>query len=298
MDTIKSAIWGDNNARAADEEPISGEQGRGTVSEPYDKGNEEIQQEEEAKNANAANQNANMEMEEKDGPSDATNQTGDPSSGVQPEQKQQGADRPEETPDNSGNVDSAADNSNSAVNNSSSTADKPSTSDISGDGEKPTSSKSGKPDMPHTDSQREELMKTGEFPRDPDDHSGEPMKMHGGSADKDKPAADDGNDAESKVKTDRSASVAQEGGGPHGKTLGTGTEYFKSSGVAADGGDFDATKPGAGAEATRLMEEAGLKTEGQQAPSQQDAPAKDANPVEKPGKISKLKEKLHIGKAN
>jgi hypothetical protein len=32
---------------------------------------------------------------------------------------------------------------------------------------------------------------------------------------------------------------------------GTGEEYVKASGLAADGGDFDATKPGAGREADR-----------------------------------------------
>ncbi len=39
-----------------------------------------------------------------------------------------------------------------------------------------------------------------------------------------------------------------------GKSLGregTGEEYVKSSGLAADGGDFDAAKPGAGREADR-----------------------------------------------
>jgi hypothetical protein len=103
--------------------------------------------------------------------------------------------------------------------------------------------------MPHTDEEREELMKTGEFPHDPDDHSGEPMRMHGGQSGKpDSSSTSGGNDG---GKTDRSASVAQEGGGPHGKTLGTGEKYVKTSGVAADGGDFDATKPGAGQEATR-----------------------------------------------
>jgi hypothetical protein len=138
-------------------------------------------------------------MAQRDGPSEATDQTGDPSSGAQPTQKQQGADRPTEAP-------------------------------------KPNSGAGNKPTMPHTDEEREELMKTGEFPHDPDDHSGEPMKMHGGGE-----------------KKDRSASVAQEGGGPHGKTLGTGMQYVKCTGLAADGGDFDATKPGAGAEATRKL---------------------------------------------
>ncbi|KAB5570849.1 hypothetical protein GE09DRAFT_1104981 [Coniochaeta sp. 2T2.1] len=46
-----------------------------------------------------------------------------------------------------------------------------------------------------------------------------------------------------------------EGDGPqktsHGE--GTGEQYVKSSGLKADGGDFDATKPGAGKEADRML---------------------------------------------
>ncbi|KAM0247726.1 hypothetical protein ACHAQJ_009757 [Trichoderma viride] len=38
-------------------------------------------------------------------------------------------------------------------------------------------------------------------------------------------------------------------------------EYVKASGLAADGGDFDASKPGAGLEADRLMEQKGIKTD-------------------------------------
>jgi len=40
---------------------------------------------------------------------------------------------------------------------------------------------------------------------------------------------------------------------------GTGTKYEKSTGLQADGGDFDATRPGAAREADRLMEEKGIK---------------------------------------
>ncbi|KAL6894941.1 hypothetical protein GGI43DRAFT_386085 [Trichoderma evansii] len=36
-------------------------------------------------------------------------------------------------------------------------------------------------------------------------------------------------------------------------------EYVKSSGLAADGGNFDASKPGAGLEADRLLEQKGIK---------------------------------------
>jgi hypothetical protein len=59
-------------------------------------------------------------------------------------------------------------------------------------------------------------------------------------------------EGDSKEKQDRSQSVAQEGGGEHGIEKGTGDKWVKTSGVAAEGGDFDATKPGAGREATRM----------------------------------------------
>jgi hypothetical protein len=42
------------------------------------------------------------------------------------------------------------------------------------------------------------------------------------------------------------------------ENLGDGTQYVKSSGLAADGGDFDVTKPGAGREADRIMDEKGM----------------------------------------
>ncbi|KAK0622965.1 hypothetical protein B0T14DRAFT_158872 [Immersiella caudata] len=44
--------------------------------------------------------------------------------------------------------------------------------------------------------------------------------------------------------------------------VGTGELYVKSSGMEADGGDFDAAKPGAGREADRLLEEKGVHTNG------------------------------------
>lgn len=42
-----------------------------------------------------------------------------------------------------------------------------------------------------------------------------------------------------------------EEGDNNGESKGTGEQYVKTSGLAADGGDFDATKPGAGREADR-----------------------------------------------
>jgi len=143
--------------------------------------------------------------------------------------------------------------------------------------------KDNKPKVPHTDEEREKAMETGDFPRDPNDHSGEPLKMH-----------DD-----TQVPKDRRDSVAQEGGGPHGKTLGTGEKYVKSSGLQVDGGDFDATKPGAGIEATRLLEEKGIhKDVGAAGPAADDKSSGKStdspSPSEKRSKMAKLKEKLHI----
>ena len=43
----------------------------------------------------------------------------------------------------------------------------------------------------------------------------------------------------------------QEGDEESHKSSGTGEQYVKSSGLQADGGDFDATNPGAGREADR-----------------------------------------------
>jgi hypothetical protein len=105
---------------------------------------------------------------------------------------------------------------------------------------------------PHvTDENREELAAKGELPTLPNDHSGEPMKMHGGAAKE--TSTDDSADPRTEGTKDRSASVAHEGGGTHGKVEGTGEKWVKTSGLAAEGGDFDATKPGAGKEANRKL---------------------------------------------
>ncbi|RCI13821.1 hypothetical protein L249_7925 [Ophiocordyceps polyrhachis-furcata BCC 54312] len=69
------------------------------------------------------------------------------------------------------------------------------------------------------------------------------------------------------------------------KSKGTGEMHVMTSGFAADGGDFDATKPGAGREADRLMEEkkghAGAEPDG------------TGSTQEKPSLGDRLKNKLH-----
>jgi len=204
------ALWGEG-ANASGEEPISGQKGAGTTEEPYDKGNTESTTGSTNPAVNNTPSSGVDTTANRDGPTSATgtSSAGDPKSGQTTEQKQQGADRPEDAP---GPKDTEA------IKDSKNLAES-------------SAEKSGKPKVPHTDEEREEAMQKGEFPKDPNDHSGEPLKVHDGS----------------ETKKERTESVSHEGGGTlGGPAKGQGTEVVKVTGVAADGGDFDATKPGAG----------------------------------------------------
>lgn len=72
-------------------------------------------------------------------------------------------------------------------------------------------------------------------------------------------AREHGGDAAGHQRRDSGKGIADEeeggeksaGGGAEGTGEGTGEEYVKSSGLRADGGDFDAARPGAGREADR-----------------------------------------------
>lgn len=55
----------------------------------------------------------------------------------------------------------------------------------------------------------------------------------------------------SKASSGPAGAADEDGPGAKSQGEGTGEQYVKSSGLAADGGDFDATKPGAGREADR-----------------------------------------------
>ncbi|KAI0024880.1 hypothetical protein F4780DRAFT_481265 [Xylariomycetidae sp. FL0641] len=100
-----------------------------------------------------------------------------------------------------------------------------------------------------------------------------------------------------------------EGDGPDAKSKGEGTgeQWVKTSGLKADGGDFDATKPGAGREADRLMEQKGMhpnepdKGQGESGGDSSKDSSKDSGKDsgkspsggEKKGIASKIKDKLH-----
>jgi len=216
MESIRQAVFGNSEAAT---QPISGEQGAGTKTEPYDKGNDDT--------ANTTNTTAESANPADDLASQKQEEAGEAAQSTETDTKKD-------------------------------------------------------PKIPHTDEEREELMqKGGQFPHDPNDHSGEPLQVH----------------EEGEQKKGRSESVSQEGGNPHGKTLGTGEQYVKSSGLEADGGDFDATNPGAGKEANRLLEQKGIHKD---APDEQPVPSSTSSDkfdkTDKPSKLEKLKEKLHLKK--
>jgi len=86
-----------------------------------------------------------------------------------------------------------------------------------------------------------------------------------------------------------------------GMNKGTGEKYVKSTGLVAEGGDFDASRPGAGREADRLLgkdsdkpaEEAAAGTGGGATHDKHGDGEKHGG--EKPSLGEKIKEKLHIG---
>jgi len=263
VNTASGYIYGTNNTAAEPgKEPVSGQSGKGTADEPFDKGNEET-----ATGAPAASTGTSATKTTDtatDTPSLGSSKTSasdsaptsttighhnpadgaDPASGQKPFQKQQGGDRPNEAPT----------------------------------GEQSEAVK-------ETKDEGEELLKK----RDPNDHSGEPMKMHDGSEEKVNEEEDDEH-------------PGQEGGKKQGG--GTGEEWIKTSGLQADGGDFDAAKAGAGREADRLLEEKGIArderggmvgTDGSPVPTDHKNPSPSGGAHSKVKTIDKLKEKLHIG---
>ncbi|KAF1815299.1 hypothetical protein P152DRAFT_181193 [Eremomyces bilateralis CBS 781.70] len=115
--------------------------------------------------------------------------------------------------------------------------------------------------------------------RGPNDHSGEPMRTHDGTEHRD--------EREGETNTTKN------------ENEGTGQQHVKTTGLAAEGGDFDATMPGAGTEASRIKNKKGI-SEGVTGQTDLTAPSdshKGAGGSGSPMKRSdRLREKLHIHK--
>jgi hypothetical protein len=126
-----------------------------------------------------------------------------------------------------------------------------------------------------------------------------PDKIHGtGPKPIEEVAKKFGGDAGDAKPETRGTEDEEGGDGPQKTSQGSGTgeQYVKSSGLKADGGDFDATKPGAGREADRLLEEKGVHREPAKPSATVDDGAHDATGHEGKEKKSlgeKIKAHMH-----
>ncbi|KAI7780172.1 hypothetical protein LA080_016361 [Diaporthe eres] len=153
---------------------------------------------------------------------------------------------------------------------------------------------------PKKEAERKNVDNTGGL-----DTSENPTKLEGaGPKPIEEVAKSHGGDAGSASKESSGAGgTGEDGPGAESKGEGTGEQYVKSSGLAADGGDFDATKPGAGREADRLLEEKGMTTQTAAAASsdkkaeeekaEKTAPDSPDSKKEKASLKDKIKAKLH-----
>jgi len=247
MDTVKKAIWGDNEQNT--QEPVSGQQGDTSKGEPYDAGNKEPANDP-SSNTSGGNSNPSGDAPQDSEVKDSSMAGGDSTS-----------DQNDTRDPSDPNTKPSTEGAKSNVDNSSS--DGP---DLSGPGPRPVAKLAA-------------------------EHGGD-----AGNLDGEKQAGGDGEgkDAEGDDEDDDGPQKTS-----HGE--GTGEKYVKSSGLKADGGDFDAANPGAGKEADRLLEEKGMHNPTETA----DAPAPDAEQkgdndgpeIQKKSLGQKIKEKVSSHKS-
>ncbi|EQK98100.1 glycine-rich cell wall structural protein 1 [Ophiocordyceps sinensis CO18] len=101
---------------------------------------------------------------------------------------------------------------------------------------------------------------------------------------------DAGNNGDAAKETSDSTAEREDGKEDGQESKGTGEKYVRTTGLAADGGDFDATKPGAGREADRLMEEKGKSRESL---GNNDGKLSGGGDGDKPSLGERIKNKLH-----
>jgi len=274
------AIWGEpsttNGSQPTESggEPVSGQKGDVEKGEPYDAGNLDDSKD---------NKSADSEPTTTATSSATTDAPGNTSS--------TGPIRPEHETDKTGVT--SAHQPSSAV-----SSDKPTSSnDNSGPGAAPSVGAD-----PASGAQTDTKQQGADRPHEEPDH-GENQAIKETKAEAEEAQNVDisgpgPQSLEEKAKNGGVAGASSSGGdddGPqkesHGE--GTGEQYVKSSGMNADGGDFDASNPGAGREADRLLETKGIHhTQPGEGPPQ----GADDTATEKSGKPSlgeKIKAKLH-----
>lgn len=304
--TIASkAIWGEQNPHmatgneTAGQEPVAGLQGKGTATEPYDQGNapDPITP---AGKANVTNSTSTSTTDPtiSSKPHSTSNPAPSMSNPTSPEAPTNpsnaaagGGPNPLENTEGTG-VTGASSQKYAPVGGDvvpSSSSDNPGAAPASGATPSQKQQGADRPqDAPSDPSSKEDDADAILKKRDPNDHSGEPMHMH------------DGNEKLPATQAERRESkVGNPGGQEHGRDgpKGTGEEWVKTTGLHADGGNFDATKPGAGREADRLLEEKGIHKDAKGAMDNPESAStgSENGHKDKVSKLGKLKDKLHIG---
>ncbi|KAK6952961.1 hypothetical protein Daesc_005258 [Daldinia eschscholtzii] len=291
------AVWGENKQNGP--EPISGQTGDTSKGEPYDAGNIEDPSVQAAKlnetNSSETNGHTNGHSNshtngETNGVVSSTEHTKDAEfakeTGVAAEAK--------DTPDNP----STELKSKSAPSDTTKAQN-----DVRSPEDPKTNPKSAPTDVNDAGDGPNEAQKLdGPGPKPLDEvareHGGDAGKMDQKDESKPLPGQDAPAGSASASKSSGSGSAGEEQDGPNAKSTGEGTgeKYVKSSGLQADGGDFDATKPGAGREADRLLEEKGIHPVGGGGGGgngSKDDDAAEHKDKDKKSLGKKIKDKLH-----
>ncbi|KAF2643729.1 hypothetical protein P280DRAFT_466469 [Massarina eburnea CBS 473.64] len=301
VNSASKAIWGDQSAATGNEtgskEPVSGVQGAGTASHPYDQGNAATPNEPAAKTDpfnTAATTKTETELPIRTTTNIKSDEVSKPQIPLNPTSAVTGGEpKPLESTEGTGVTGSSAQKlapkggdvvpSESSSNPGAAPASGAAPAQKQQGADRPLEAPADKEEDPET------ILKK----RDPNDHSGEPLHVHG--------------DSEKSVSVPATQEERREskdglpGGQEHGKEpKGTGDIWEKSTGLQADGGDFDATKPGAGKEADRLLEDKGVhhddKSNKASSPKASSPPATAGGAdKDKVSKMDKFKDKLHIG---
>lgn len=272
------AVWGEN--KATTQEPVSGRLGDTSKGEPYDAGNIEpvsANAGDEALTNGSANGHVNNNATE-DAKSTNGHVNGDTTGDDATEDarfaKETGtAKESHDTPDNPSTnlkANSGPDDTSKAQNDTRSPEDPK------------TNPKTAPTDVNDAEEGVNEAPKLdGPGPRP----VAEVAKENGGDA---------GNDSTSSIgHENKSKEDVKEHEEEKHENEGTGEKYVRTSGLQADGGDFDATKPGAGKEADRLLEAKGIHKPTDPNPGNK---GDDDSASPESGKKSlgqKIKDKLH-----
>ncbi|ORY69687.1 uncharacterized protein BCR38DRAFT_90380 [Pseudomassariella vexata] len=301
------AVWGENKTTDA-REPLSGEQGNTAAGEPFDKGNLDSDQAVLNMPTTKPSTDTNTSSTRTD-PTTSTHNTSsldptttNPISPVTSEMTHRPKDTTSDTTDTASAATFAKESGRAAE--SDKVPDNPST-DFKAKSDVPVDSTKGQndvrdPEDPQTNPKNAptDVDNTGDGPN-------EAQKLEGAGP---KPletiAKEKGGDAGQSGGAggaDKGVGEKDESGpGAPSTGEGTGEEYVKSSGLKADGGDFDATKPGAGREADRLLEKKGIHKEKPDTKPDEGADSAASgshDAVDEAGKkkstLAKIKEKLH-----